>query len=87
MKWQKNIFQKKEQNKTQEQLSEVEIDNLPEEEFSIMIIKMIRDLRKRMKAQIEKIQEIFNKELEDLKTYNITKFNQLCIPRYFSSLR
>ena len=87
MKWQKNICQKKEQNKTQEQLSEVEIDNLPEEEFSIMIIKMIRDLRKRMKAQIEKIQEIFNKELEDLKTYNITKFNQLCIPRYFSSLR
>ena len=87
MKWQKNIFQKKEQNKTQEQLSEVEIDNLPEEEFSIMIVKMIRDLRKRMKAQIEKIQEIFNKELEDLKTYNITKFNQLCIPRYFSSLR
>ena len=28
---------------------------------------MIQDLRKRMEAQIKKIQEMFNKELEDLK--------------------
>ena len=32
-----------------------------------MIVKMIQDLRKRMEAQIKKIQEMFNKELEDLK--------------------
>lgn len=32
-----------------------------------MIVKMIQDLRKRMEVQIEKLQEMFNKELEDLK--------------------
>ena len=31
-----------------------------------MIVKMIQDLRKRMDAQCEKIQEIFNKELENI---------------------
>ena len=32
-----------------------------------MIVKMIQDLGERMEAKIEKIQEMFNKELEDLK--------------------
>ena len=32
-----------------------------------MIVKMIQDLRKRMEAQTEKLQETFNKELEVLK--------------------
>ena len=32
-----------------------------------MIVKLIQDLRKRMEAQTEKTQEMFNKELEDLK--------------------
>ena len=33
----------------------------------IMIVKMTQDLRKRMKAQIEQMQEMFNKDLEELK--------------------
>ena len=32
-----------------------------------MIVKMIQDLGKRMEAQSEKIQEMFNKDLEDRK--------------------
>ena len=32
-----------------------------------MIVKIIQDLGKRMEAQTKKIQEVFNKELEDLK--------------------
>ena len=32
-----------------------------------MIIKMILEFRKRMEAQIKKIQEMFNKDLEELK--------------------
>ena len=36
-------------------------------EFSIMIAKMIQDLRKRMEAWIEKMQGKFNKYLEELK--------------------
>ena len=54
-------------DKTQEQLSEVEIGNQCEKEFRVMIVKMIQDLGKRMEAQIEKIQEMFNKDLEELK--------------------
>ena len=32
-----------------------------------MIVKMIQDLRKRMEAKIEKMKEMFNKDLEELK--------------------
>ena len=45
----------------------MEIGNLPEKEFRIMIVKMIQDLGKRTKAKIEKMQEMFNKDLEELK--------------------
>ena len=62
------MYQMKEQYKTPEkQLNEVEIGNLPEKEFRIVIAKMIQDLRKRMEAKIEKMQETFNKDLEELK--------------------
>ena len=49
------------------QLNEVEIGNLTEKEFRIMIVKMIQDLRKRTEAKIEKMQEMFTKDLEELK--------------------
>ena len=58
----------KEQDKTPEkQLNEVEVGNLPENEFRIMIAKMIQNLGKSMEAKIEKTQEMFNKDLEELK--------------------
>ena len=41
----------------------MEMDNLPENEFRIMIVKMIQDLRNRM----EIMQEMFTKDLEELK--------------------
>ena len=57
-----------EQDKTPEkQLNEVQIGNLPEKEFRIMIVNMIQDLGKRMEANIEKMQEMFKKHLEELK--------------------
>ena len=65
MKKQKVMFQMKKQGKIPEkQLNEVEIGNLPETEFRIMIMKIIQDLWKRMEAKIEKIQEMFTKDLE-----------------------
>ena len=68
MKKQKVMSQIKGQDQTPEkQLNEVEIGNLPEKEFRIMIWKMIQDLRKRMEADIEKMQEMFTKDLEKLK--------------------
>ena len=56
MKNQKAISQMKGQDKTPvKHLSEVEIDNLPEKEFRIVIVKMIQDLGKRTEAKVEKM--------------------------------
>ena len=64
MKKQKVMTQMKGQGKTSEkQLNEVEIGNLPEKEFTIMIVKMIQDLGKTM----EKMQEMFTKDLKERK--------------------
>ena len=41
----------------------MEIGNLPEKEFRIMIVNIIQDLRKTM----EKMQEMFTKDLQELK--------------------
>ena len=41
----------------------METGNLQE----IMILKMIHDLGKRMEAKIEKMKEMFNKDVEELK--------------------
>ena len=52
------------QDKTPEkQLNEVEIGNLQEKEFRIMIVKIIQDLWKTM----EKMQEMFTKDQQELK--------------------
>ena len=56
IKWQDKIPEK--------QLTEVELANLPEKEFRIMIVKVIQDLGERMEAKIEKMQEMFTKDLE-----------------------
>ena len=55
----------KEQGKTPPDLiNEEEIGSLPEKEFRIMIVKMIQNLGNR----IDKIEETFNKDLEELKS-------------------
>ena len=45
-------------------INEEEIGSLPEKEFRIMIVEIIQNLGNR----IEKIQEKFNKDLEELKS-------------------
>ena len=55
----------KEQGKNPpDQTNEEEIGSLPEKEFRIMIVKMSQNLGNRM----EKIQEMFKKDLEELKS-------------------
>ena len=55
----------KEQGKNPpDQTNEEEIGSLPEKEFRIIIVKMIQHLGNRM----EKIQETFNKDLEEPKS-------------------
>ena len=62
------MTQMKNQSKNlQDQINEEEIGNLSEKEFRVMIVKKIQNLRNRMEARIEKIQELFNKDLEELK--------------------
>ena len=71
------MYQMKEQDKAPEkQLDEVDIGNLPEKEFRIMIVKMIQDLGKRMEAKIEKMQEMFNKHLEELKNKHLQELKK-----------
>ena len=61
------MFQMKEQDKPpEEQLSEVDIGNLPKKEFRVMIVKMIQELEKRTDVQSNKLQA-FSKELENIK--------------------
>ena len=56
------------------QTKEEEIGKLPDKEFQIMIDKMIQNLEKKMKLQInsletriEKMQDMFNEDLEEIK--------------------
>ena len=65
MKSQRNTTQMKEKiRNTKVQINEEEIGKLPEKEFRIMIVKMIKNLEKKM----EKMQKSINKEdLEELK--------------------
>ena len=55
----------------------MEIGNLPEKEFRIMIVKMIQDFGKTMEAKIEKMQEMFNKDLEELKNKQTEMNNKI----------
>ena len=64
MKRQRNTTQMKEQTQNTEiQITEEEIGKLPEKEFRIMIVKMIKNLENKM----EKMQESINKDLKELK--------------------
>ena len=63
MKRQRNTTQMKKQTRyTEVQINEEEIDKLPEKEFRIMIVKMIKNLENKM----EKMQDSINKDLEEL---------------------
>ena len=54
---------KEQTRNTEIQINEEEIGKLPEKEFGIMIVKMIKNFENKM----EKIQESINKDLEELK--------------------
>ena len=75
MKRQRNIKPEKEHDKCPpNQSKEEETGSLPEKEFRIMIVKMVQNLENKMELQIntletriEKMQEMFNKDLEEIK--------------------
>ena len=62
MKRQRYTTQMKEQTRnTEVQINEDEIRKLPEKEFRVMILKMIKNLENKM----EKMQESINRDLEE----------------------
>ena len=64
MKRQRNTTQMKEQTRnTEVQINEEEIGKLPEKEFRIMIVKMIKNLVNKM----EKMQESIIKDLKEIR--------------------
>ena len=66
--------QMKEQGKnTPEQTNEEEISSLCEKGFRVMIVKMIQNLGNRM----EIIQEIFNKDIQELKSKQTMMNNKI----------
>ena len=66
--------QMKEQGKySPDQENEEEIGSLPEKQFRVMIVKMIQNFGNRM----EKIQETFNKDLEELKSKQTMMNNKI----------
>ena len=63
---------------------EKDMGNLPEKEFRIMIIKMIQNLENRIELQInnletriERMQEMFNKDLEEIKQSQLKMNNTI----------
>ena len=84
MKGHRNAQQVKEHEKCPpSQTKEEEIGNLPEKEFRIMI-KIIQNLENKMQLQInsletriEKIQETFNKDLEEIKKSQLIMNNAI----------
>ena len=71
MKSQRNTTQMKELTRnTEVQINEDEISTLPEKEFRIMIVKMIKTLENKM----EKMQHSINKDLEELKNKHAEKY-------------
>ena len=64
MKRQRNNKQMQEQTRdTEVQVNEEEIGKLPEKEFRIMVVKMIKNFENKM----EKMKESIKKDLEELK--------------------
>ena len=64
---------KEQTRNTEVQINEEEVGKLPEKEFRIMIIKMIKNLENKM----AKMQESMNKDLEELKNKHTEKNNTI----------
>ena len=80
---------KEQARNTELQINEEEISKLPEKEFRIMIVKMIKNLESKM----EKMQESINKDLEELKNKHtktnntITEIKNTLLLSHFSCVR
>ena len=73
MKRQRNTIQMKEQTRnTEVQINEKEMGKLPEKEFRMMIVKVIKNLENEM-------QESTSKDVEELKNKHTETNNTVCL--------
>ena len=84
MKRKRNIQLVKEHDQHPPNQIKEEIGSPPEKEFRIMIVKMIQNLeskleiqKNRLETQIEKMQEMFNKDLEEIKNSQLAMNNAI----------
>ena len=72
---------KQQTRNTEVQINEEEIGKLPEKEFRIMIVKMVKNLENKM----EKMQELIKTDLEELKleTWEKETSNTISIKKNF----
>ena len=68
---QTNMFQMKEQAKTPEELSEMEISHLLDKEFEVMIIKMLNKFRRRMDEHSERYKKRVRKYIFKKQSWRI----------------
>ena len=95
MKRQTNTQQVKEQDKfPPNQTKEEEIGNLPDQEFKIMTVKIIQNLENKVELQmnsqetgIEKMQEMCNKDLEEIKQSQYILNNAISSDQSLSRVR
>ena len=55
----------------------MEIGNLSEKDFRVMLVRMIQDFRKKIEAKIDELEETFNKGIEDLKIQQAEMINTI----------
>ena len=67
---------KEQTRSTEVQINEEEMGKLPEKQFRIMIIKIIKK-KKNLENKMEKMQESNNKDLEELKNKHMRQTTQL----------
>ena len=55
----------------------MEIGNLSEKDFRVMLVRMIQNFGKKMEAKIDELEEMFNKGTEDLKIQQAEMINTI----------
>uniref|UniRef100_A0A8D1D3S7 L1 transposable element RRM domain-containing protein n=1 Tax=Sus scrofa TaxID=9823 RepID=A0A8D1D3S7_PIG len=67
MKRQKTITQMREKETPGNQLSHEEILSLQEEDFRLLVLKMMQDIGNKLEAKTDNLQETLTKEIQDIK--------------------
>ena len=67
MKRQSTLTQMREKGKTPENQLSDEILSLQEKDFRLLMLKMMQDIRNKLEAKMDNLQETLSKEIQDIK--------------------